>query len=776
MIGIKSLKKEKVRKFWEFIPYAALVGKGGVGITKNGFFLRTFRCEANDLSFSHESQIFEIFRSLNNCFRVFSDGGWGLYLDSFRGEISLEGSVFNEVAPEVAKVFESYRESSLGNFYASEHFLTICFNPYSMKSKFSDMLFYKDKDKTTKDEREKRDFYRALDVFVNRTIDIEKMLGDVFRVVKPLDNDETMTFYHRCVSNTYHPVKTPFIPMYLDVVLSDSTFIPDTITKLDDSFVHTLSINDFPSETDLGMISEIMSTNMNFHFSLRFLSISKDEARSKIKALRKSHFQKRKGLGGAIHEAITKEEVLLEDTEALAQAEDSSEALSLLTEGMSLGNVSGVFVVMDEVWEVGKDTIKKIKKILNAHGYIAKEETLGNPLAFLGTFHGNVDYNPRSLLISTSNLSCLFPISGEWRGDFLNDHLKEVSGVGHPHMLTRFGPNHFYLNFNVGDVGHALVVGPTGSGKSIFLAATALQFFRYPGAKVVFFDKDKSSENVCRNVGGLFLDVGSESCEHRLNPFVDISDKSHQLWLSKYLCEYFRSKNLGLTPQDEAEVFTALESMALSGLSDFNGFRSQVQQKVIRVALAPFVKSDDKEGEYSRFFTSDDDDIGDVPWVTFELGSLMNMEESIIKFVLGCLFQKVTRTFTGNPVMLIVDEAWLFLDNDFFAGMLKEWLKTLRKKNVYVVLATQEMADVNHTISSTIANACMTKFFLPNNQSWQSENRRLYRDLGLSDDDLDVLVNARPKRDYFYVSPKGKQLFELCLDERQLEILKGVKG
>lgn len=50
------------------------------------------------------------------------------------------------------------------------------------------------------------------------------------------------------------------------------------------------------------------------------------------------------------------------------------------------------------------------------------------------------------------------------------------------------GSTPFRFSLHVGDVGHTLVIGPTGAGKSLLLALVALQFRRYDRAQVFAFD------------------------------------------------------------------------------------------------------------------------------------------------------------------------------------------------------------------------------------------------------------------------------------------------
>jgi len=112
-----------------------------------------------------------------------------------------------------------------------------------------------------------------------------------------------------------------------------------------------------------------------------------------------------------------------------------------------------------------------------------------------------------------------------------------------------------------------------------------------------------------------------------------------------------------------------------------------------------------------------------------------------------------------------VDEAWLFLSHPVFARRLQAWLKTLRKKNVYVVFATQEVADATSKpeLLSTILSACPTKIFLPDDEALTPAMTAAYRAVGLTTAEIDILAKAQKKRDYYYRSVKGRRLFQLGL-------------
>jgi type IV secretion system protein VirB4 len=132
--------------------------------------------------------------------------------------------------------------------------------------------------------------------------------------------------------------------------------------------------------------------------------------------------------------------------------------------------------------------------------------------------------------------------------------------------------------------------------------------------------------------------------------------------------------------------------------------------------------------------------------------------------VLSYLFRRLEDRFDGAPTLLVLDEAWVFLDDPAFAGRIREWLKTLRKRNVAVIFATQSLADVQRsTIAPAIIESCASRIFLPNPQATEPQLRQTYASFGLNDRQIAIIANAQPKRDYYYQSRLGNRLFDLGL-------------
>jgi type IV secretion system protein VirB4 len=132
--------------------------------------------------------------------------------------------------------------------------------------------------------------------------------------------------------------------------------------------------------------------------------------------------------------------------------------------------------------------------------------------------------------------------------------------------------------------------------------------------------------------------------------------------------------------------------------------------------------------------------------------------------VLIYLFHRLEDRFDGRPTLLILDEAWTFLDDPLFSTKIRAWLKTLRKKNVAVVFATQSLADIERSaIAPAIIESCPTRIFLPNSQALEPQARAIYERFGLNARQIEILAVAAPKRDYYAQTARGNRLFELGL-------------
>jgi len=147
----------------------------------------------------------------------------------------------------------------------------------------------------------------------------------------------------------------------------------------------------------------------------------------------------------------------------------------------------------------------------------------------------------------------------------------------------------------------------------------------------------------------------------------------------------------------------------------------------------------------------------------FETEALKGLADAVAP-VLTYLFHRLEERFDGRPTLLILDEAWIFLDHPLFAARIRERLKVLRKKNVAVLFATQSLADIaGSPIAPAIIESCPQRILLPNDRAIEPQGRDIYTRFGLNDRQIELISRATPKRHYYLQSARGNRLFELGL-------------
>ena len=86
--------------------------------------------------------------------------------------------------------------------------------------------------------------------------------------------------------------------------------------------------------------------------------------------------------------------------------------------------------------------------------------------------------------------------------------------------------------------------------------------------------------------------------------------------------------------------------------------------------------------------------------------------------VMMYLFHRIEERLDGDPTMILIDEGWKALDDEVFAARLRDWLKTLRKRNGIVGFATQSARDaLDSKIATALVEQTATLIFMPNSRA-----------------------------------------------------------
>jgi type IV secretory pathway VirB4 component len=322
---------------------------------------------------------------------------------------------------------------------------------------------------------------------------------------------------------------------------------------------------------------------------------------------------------------------------------------------------------------------------------------------------------------------------------------------------------------DVSDVGHQVVLGPTGAGKSTYLGFLIAQFLRYQDAQIFVFDKDYSHQALTVALGGHHYDIGHAE-ELSFCPLADLSTETKKVRAEQYIEDLVFLQNISMTPDIRRAIHIAIESLASEQhvqSRNLTVFRSEVQHDLVRSAIQYYTI----EGQI-KLLDATHDAIQSGYLQTFEMNWLLSQKPEIHLPVLRYIFDQIeSRLEESNgkrPTLIVLEEGWLYISHEVFAKKLKDWLKTLRKKNARVVFATQSLADLydpsTKSLTSTTASimeSCPTKVYLPN-PSMEAEIKELYRKMGLSDRQLEIISHIGiPKRHYYIVTPEGNRLIDL---------------
>jgi len=737
----------------DWLPWAGLVAPGVV-LNKDGSFQRTARFRGPDLDSATQGELVATSARLNNALRRLG-AGWALFVQAERREAAgyPESSFPEALSWLVDQERRAAFEEDASHFESSYHLTLLYLPPEESKARAAGLLY----ERAGSEHQDRTDWRGRLDAFVSETERFLDLLEGVMPEMAWLDDAQTLTHLHGCVSTRRHAVAVPEVPMHLDALLADEPLTGGLAPMLGRLHLRVLSVRGFPTSTWPGLLDDLNRLGFAYRWNTRFLCLDKAEAEKELVRLRRQWFAKRKNIVALLRETIFQQESPLVDSDASNKAGDADAALQELgSDQVAFGYVTATVTVLDANPAAADEKLQAVERTIQGRGFVTIPETLNAVEAWLSSIPGHAYANVRQPIVSTLNLAHMLPVSAVWAGPERNAHLD-----GPPMIVTRTdGATPFRLVTHIGDVGHTLVVGPTGMGKSVLLATLALQFRRYPGSRILAFDMGRSLRATILGMEGEHYDLGSDA-SIAFQPLARIDREGYRGWAAEWIEGRLVQEGVAVGPPEKAAVWSALDSLASAPVEQrtMTGLSVLLQSNALRQALQPYVLG----GAHGRLLDADSDRLGCASVQGFEMEELMHSKAAVLA-VLGYLFARFDERFDGAPTLLILDEAWLFLDDPVFAARIRQWLKTLRKKNVSVIFATQSLADIqNSTIAPAIVESCASRIFLPNPQAAEPQIRVIYEGFGLNSRQIDIVAQATPKRDYYYQSRLGNRVFDLGL-------------
>ena len=563
------------------------------------------------------------------------------------------------------------------------------------------------------------------------------------------------------------------LPVGLDTILGADVRQPRRAGRLtvDGRPMAILALDGLPVRYGLAPFERFQNLSIPFHWVTRYEALSARTARRGVRQRQKFW---RQGAADFVANVGGESEGRRDH-----YADDMAESLETVMARLSRGDeghghyVSLFLLRQDREEEDGSvlaSRVTALRAMADDGHYGLREERENAVPALLSALPGHTGVNSRRAILRARAMADLMPSRSIWRGRPECPSPRLPAGT--PALLlarARTGEA-FHFNLHHGDLGHTLVFGPTGAGKSVLLGRIVAAWLRYPDAQAVYFDRQRSIAHACAVFGGTFIEPGVAGTGS-IAPFSHVGRLGSQWglsWLSA-LVEH----GLGQRPSTDqaAELRRAVKALAETPRPTLRDVAEFVQERQLRQVIAAW-----NEGPDGGIFDSDRADIAAglqaSPFTVFETHTLFEANPAVSTLSVDYIFAETERMFSGRPTLVVLDEAWAFLRHPLWTERLRSWLKEGRKRGVAVVMATQSVADAARSeLTADLLESSPTKVFLPNAEAGTRSSRAHYEALGLEPAQIAIIQGMRPKHDLYLTQPGGRRVISLPMGPATLSVL-----
>jgi type IV secretion system protein VirB4 len=559
--------------------------------------------------------------------------------------------------------------------------------------------------------------------------------------------------------------------------------IPEENVLIDgDSYVRTISITGFPGETYNGVINELNQLQCSYRWTSRIFTIDRETQEKHIKKVRKKYRIGRKGFmdiltsGGSIEDKDADVEEAYKDLNAISKMQDSSIALSEIADRSTAFAVcTSTITLMASSYEEIESRSRKVLKTLRAAGFTGTKEKFQSLNAWIGSLPGH-SRNIRREYISTYNIADIIPTWSMWTGRENNPSQYMQGAPAHWQAKTNTGEPFKKHRPMDGDLGHSIIVGKSGSGKSVYVNFETLQWLRHPNSQVFLFDIGNTGELLCKAIGGNHYNILAGSGEG-FQPLRGLDDQTiHNGFYYSWIEDLFRLQEVPLSTEDKKLIKQALRKVAQQEPPDrtLSQFMFQLQDRKLKDTIRLYTR----DGNYGPILDSTKDSIKGGRYQVFELSGLQNMSEAIKLPILMYLFHRVERALSADrPTLIYIEEAWAAFGDKHFEKRLQDWILTLRKQNGHVALVTHSPEQIQQLTNPTLfLGNIPERVFLPEADIKEQSIQKVYSYFNLSESQMETISNLIPKKEYYLQTPAGAGSIDLQLAPVELAFIADPSG
>lgn len=744
----------------------AILATGGLVWNKDGSLMAAWEFSGPDLTYATTREADVLAGQVEKALMML-DRRFMLHVDSVRIPSCEYASASHSPTP-VGQFVEAKRRRRYesGRHYENRCFVALTFEPPEEKRRRARSLLYTDfaeQDINWKHEIE--NFEKHLVAFQDRMppLSMERLCGE-----------DLLSYLNLMITGRSQSVNPPDGPAFLDFLFADPLshgFEP----KLGDKWVRVVGIQGYAKEAFVGIAEPLLSLPFPYRFSNRLIGIDQSDAKGLIKKRMNRWSMKRQDMRSQMRKSTEGDpsvgDDLFANQHAGAQARDAAEARSKLQAGTSrMFHHTACVLVYHEDLKTANDRARRVEKTLRNAGFVAQRERGLATEALMGSWPGHGQKNVRRYPILSEYACRLLPLTAIYPGP------EENSSSLYP----EHSPPLFYAKTQenvpfrfcpyVGDVGHQIIIGPTGSGKSILMGFQAMRHLQHAGGQAILLDAGNSFAPLCEALGGTRYDVAGaeEGTSAGFQPLHGIEEPEERRWALSWVLTLIKLQGVEVTPTLRKTVARTLETMATprrSGGRDYrtlHELKTQVQSKEVKDALQPYCAG----GSLGSLLDAEEDAFESSRFQVLELSSLLELRKEIYTPILLYLFHRIERMLEmDRPTYVGADEFFMFAARtDVGRKYALEALRTYRKKNAMMTIATQSPTDVIGEKFSGILNSCRTRILLPNPDALDPAQRRSYEQIGLSEAEIRAISEAVPKREYVSKQPGGTRTWNLGLD------------
>ena len=393
------------------------------------------------------------------------------------------------------------------------------------------------------------------------------------------------------------------------------------------------------------------------------------------------------------------------------------------------------------------ERLSQASSILSQTSIIVAREDMALPSAFYATLPDNSVYRPRVARIHSRNFAGFAPLHTTPTGSD-NSFWTNRDGKHEALMVFRNTSGGLYrFNPHVNEIPHGLIIGATRSGKSVLMAALASQFDKY-ASRVIMFDKDCGQEIFIRAMDGKYYNI-DDGQPSGFNPYAiphNLKDSKQKRAYIRFLTQFtlrLAYPNGDHTIKQDNELNTHLRAWYANhdlpiALRRLRELRRGLSDTELKERLLKWTEG----GSHGWLFDNPEDNLDfDSQYTGIDTTDILEDPEAKVPFFMY-LFFRIRLALDGRRTSILLDEMWKMLDEGFFATVIRDWLKTIAKKNGLLLGATQDAKDISgNEFSSAILTQCATRIFFPNSRA----NYEDYRHFSLTNNEFFFIQTANPK-------------------------------